>query len=259
MAARAAPRDPASEEERHVVQQAPTSTPVTRNRPALAEAVIRELVQDVVTEKYAPGTALPTTAALCETFTVSRTVIREALTALAEKGLVAARQGWGTVVLDRESWRLLDPMVLEAIFRREDSLLFMDQLIGIRTALEGLMASSAARQITDEARAALSHQFDELDASVGDPDRYAEEDIAFHALVHRISGNEFARAIISSIQGKARLVAEYTGAPPKGHNELTHEEHRHIFEAVMSGDTEASADLMRAHISRSWARRRPQS
>jgi GntR family galactonate operon transcriptional repressor len=240
-----------------VVQQAPTSTQVTRNRPALAEAVIRTLVQDVVTEKYAPGTALPSAAVLCETFTVSRTVIREAITALTEKGLVAARQGWGTVVLDRESWSLLDTMVLEAIFQRDDSLLFMDQLIGIRTVLEGLMASSAARQIDDDARAALSRQFDALNGALEDPEKYAEEDIAFHSLVHRISGNEFARAIISSIQGKARLVAQYTGAPPEGHNELTHEEHRHIFEAVLSGDTEASAELMRAHISRSWARRRP--
>lgn len=240
-----------------MVQQAPTSTQVTRNRPALAEAVIRTLVQDVVTEKYAPGTALPSAAVLCETFTVSRTVIREALTALAEKGLVAARQGWGTVVLDRESWSLLDTMVLEAIFQRDDSLLFMDQLIGIRTVLEGLMASSAARQMDDDARAALSRQFDALNEALDDPEKYAEEDIAFHSLVHRISGNEFARAIISSIQGKARLVSQYTGAPPKGHNELTHEEHRHIFEAVLSGDTEASAELMRAHISRSWARRRP--
>jgi GntR family transcriptional regulator, galactonate operon transcriptional repressor len=242
-----------------VVQQVATSTQVTRNRPALAEAVIRTLVHDVVTEKYAPGTALPSAAALCETFTVSRTVIREALTALAEKGLVAARQGWGTVVLDRESWSLLDAMVLEAIFQRDDSLVFMDQLIGIRTVLEGLMASSAARQIDDDAREALSRQFDVLSASRDDHDEYEEEDLAFHSLVHRISGNEFARAIISSIQGKARLVAQYTGAPPKGHFELTHEEHRHIFEAVMSGDTEASADLMRAHISRSWARRRPKA
>ncbi|HEV6951764.1 MAG TPA: FadR/GntR family transcriptional regulator [Promicromonospora sp.] len=241
-----------------MVQQAPTTTQVTRNRPALAEAVIRTLVQDIVTGKYAAGAALPTTAVLCETFAVSRTVVREALTALAEKGLVAARQGWGTVVLDRDSWRLLDPMVLEAIFQRDDSVVFMDQLIGIRTVLEGLMASSAARQITDEARAALTRQFADLDASLDDPDRYAEEDIAFHSLVHRISGNEFARAIIFSIQSKARLVAEYTGAPPEGHTELTHEEHRHIFEAIVSGDTEASADLMRAHISRSWARRRPQ-
>jgi GntR family transcriptional regulator, galactonate operon transcriptional repressor len=190
---------------------------------------------------------------------VSRTVIREAITALAEKGLVAARQGWGTVVLDRESWRLLDPLVLEALFQRDDSLLFMDQLIGIRTALEGQMASSAARRITDDDRVELSRRFDALEAALDDADRYAEEDIAFHAAVHRISGNEIARAIISSIQGKARLVSDYTGAPPRGHNELTHEEHRHLFEAVMSGDTEASADLMRAHISRSWARRRPKS
>lgn len=240
-----------------MAQQVPTSTQVTRNRPALAEAVIRALVHDVVTGKYAPGTALPTTAVLCETFMVSRTVVREALTALAEKGLVAARQGWGTVVLDRESWGLLDPMVLEAIFQREDSLLFMDQLIGIRTALEGLMASSAARQITDEDRADLTRQFEVLSGSLDEPERYEDEDIAFHALVHRISGNEFARAIIHSIQGKARLVAQYTGAPPQGHMELTHEEHRHIFEAIVGGDTEASAELMRAHISRSWARRRP--
>ncbi|MGI5191932.1 FadR/GntR family transcriptional regulator [Promicromonospora sp. CA-289599] len=240
-----------------MVRQASTSTQVTRNRPALAEAVIRALVHDVVTEKYAPGTALPSAAVLCETFTVSRTVIREALTALAEKGLVAVRQGWGTVVLDRESWSLLDTMVLEAIFQRDDSLLFMDQLIGIRTVLEGLMASSAARQIDDDARAVLSRQFDALNAALDDPEKYAEEDIAFHSLVHRISGNEFARAIISSIQGKARLVAQYTGAPPTGHNELTHEEHRHIFEALLSGDADASAELMRAHISRSWARRRP--
>lgn len=240
-----------------MVQQAPTSTQVTRNRPALAEAVIHALVQDVVTEKYAPGSALPTAAVLSETFKVSRTVIREALTALAEKGLVATRQGWGTVVLDHESWRLLDPMVLEAIFQREDSLLFMDQLIGMRTVLEGLMASSAARQITDEARAELSRQFDALNTSLGDEDKYAEQDITFHSLVHRISGNEFARAIIYSIQGKARLVAQYTDAPPQGHTELTHEEHRRIFEAIVSGDAEASADLMQAHISRSWARRRP--
>lgn len=240
-----------------MVQQAPTSTHVTRNKPALAEAVIHALVQDIVTEKYAPGSALPTAAVLCETFKVSGTVIREVLTSLAEKGLVATRQGWGTVVLDRESWRLLDPMVLEAIFQREDSLHFMDQLIGMRTVLEGLMASSAARQITDEARAELSRQFDALNTSLGDEDRYAEEDIAFHSLVHRISGNEFARAIISSIQGKAGLVAQYTGAPPQGHTVLTHEQHRRIFKAIVSGDIEASADLMRAHISQSWARRRP--
>ena len=76
-----------------MTQPAPPLRPVSRNRPVLAEAVTRELVHDVVTERYAAGTALPSTVALCETFAVSRTVVREAITALTEKGLVAARQG----------------------------------------------------------------------------------------------------------------------------------------------------------------------
>lgn len=242
-----------------MAQELPQIAPVARNRPVLAEAVTRELVRDVVTERYAAGTTLPSTVVLCEMFTVSRTVIREAITALTEKGLVAARQGVGTVILDRNSWRLLDPMVLEATFQREDGLLFMDQLIEIRTSLESLMAASAAREVADNERADLTARFEALESALAESDGYDEADIAFHATIHRISGNEFAREIISSIQGKARLVDEYTGAPPQGHTEITHEEHRHIYEAVTSGDADASADLMRAHISRSWARRRPHS
>src|SRR5690625_580375 len=200
-----------------VAQELPQIAPVTRNRPVLAEAVTRELVRDVVTERYAAGTTLPSTVVLCEMFTVSRTVIREAITALTEKGLVAARQGVGTVILDRYSWRLLDPMVLEATFQREDGLLFMDQLIEIRTSLESLMAASAAREIAESERDDLTARFEALESTLAESEGYDEADIAFHAAIHRISGNEFAREIISSIQGKARLVDEYTGAPPQGH------------------------------------------
>ena len=92
----------------------------TRHRPPLSVAVIEQLTHDIVTERYHPGTALPSAESLCETFRVSRTVIREATTSLAEKGLVAARQGWGTIVLDPSQWSLLDPMVLDALFQRAD-------------------------------------------------------------------------------------------------------------------------------------------
>lgn len=240
-----------------MAQDVPQIAPIARNRPVLAEAVTRDLVRDVVTERYPAGGTLPSAETLGETYTVSRTVIREAVTALTEKGLVAARQGVGTVVLDRSSWRLLDPMVLEAIFHREDGLLFIDQLIEIRIALEGSMAASAARALTVDDREQLTARFDALTSALAASDGYNEADVAFHAAIHQFSGNEFAREIISSIQGKARLVNEYTGAPPDGHTDTTHEEHRHIYEAVTSGDAGAAAELMRAHISRSWTRRRP--
>ena len=90
-----------------------------RHRPPLSVAVIEQLcTHDIVTERYRPGTALPSADSLCDTFRVSRTVIREAITSLAEKGLVAPRQGWGTIVLDPSHWSLLDPMVLDALFQR---------------------------------------------------------------------------------------------------------------------------------------------
>src|SRR5699024_10432224 len=115
----------------------PTTVPLPhRHRPPLSEAVIRSLVTEIVIGTYPPGTPLPSAGMLGEQYQVSRTVIREATTSLTEKGLVATRQGWGTVVLDQDQWSLLDPMVLDALFQREDRLVYLDNLIEIRSLLE---------------------------------------------------------------------------------------------------------------------------
>ena len=65
----------------------------------LARAITAELVERIVRGLHPPGTPLPPEPALCETFSVSRTVIREAMKVLQEKGLVQVRQGSGTVVI----------------------------------------------------------------------------------------------------------------------------------------------------------------
>ena len=49
------------------------------------------------------GELLPTEHALCETYSVSRHTVREALRLLAEAGLIARRRGAGTVVVARET------------------------------------------------------------------------------------------------------------------------------------------------------------
>jgi DNA-binding GntR family transcriptional regulator len=49
------------------------------------------------------GQLLPTEHALCETYSVSRHTVREALRLLAEAGLIARRRGAGTVVVARET------------------------------------------------------------------------------------------------------------------------------------------------------------
>jgi DNA-binding FadR family transcriptional regulator len=228
-----------------------------RNRPALAVAVIETLTRDIVTEKYPPGTALPASSALCEMFSVSRTVIREALTSLAEKGLVAARQGWGTIVLDQSHWSLLDPMILDGLFQREDRLRYLDNLIEIRTTLEGAMAASATKQMTEEGRAALDAKLDLLATLLEQPEQYELEDLAFHRIIHAVSGDAFGSAIVASIQGKARRTPQYQGTPTRHTLDLTQAEHKRVRDAVVAGDADAAAREMRDHITASWARRRP--
>jgi len=49
------------------------------------------------------GELLPTEHVLCETYTVSRHTVREALRLLSDAGLIARRRGAGTVVVARES------------------------------------------------------------------------------------------------------------------------------------------------------------
>jgi DNA-binding FadR family transcriptional regulator len=80
---------------------------LTPGRPVRFGNVVQAtLIDKIASGELAPGTTLPTEAALCEAFGVSRTVIRESFKLLEEKGLVRVRQGQGTTVELPEQWNL---------------------------------------------------------------------------------------------------------------------------------------------------------
>src|SRR5215831_18810156 len=70
---------------------------------ALYLQVARTLKEEIVTGVYPVGSQLPTEDALCSRFSVSRYTVREALRRLREDGLVASRQGSGTLVVPRRT------------------------------------------------------------------------------------------------------------------------------------------------------------
>ena len=75
--------------------------PARVERKTLTEVAQRELRQAIVRGAYQPGSQLPTEAELVEMLGVSRTVVREALRALEEDGLIMRRHGVGTFVRNR--------------------------------------------------------------------------------------------------------------------------------------------------------------
>lgn len=227
-----------------------------RRRPRLAVAVVEDLVNAIVTEVYPPGTALPPENMLCDLFGVSRTVVREATTALTEKGLVVSQQGRGTIVRDSKDWNLLDPMILAALFRREDGLSYLDNLSEIRSSLEASMAAKAARKATPETVAELTAQIDKLEGLVEMPAAYVLEDVQFHDIIMRMSGDRLSKAIIDGIQGKALHTHGYAGQLNVAHVRDTQDAHRRVYDAIANGDSEGAARAMRDHIESSWAKRR---
>src|SRR3954454_19537368 len=70
------------------IATAPAGATWARRPANLASAITAELVDRIVRGEHPSGTSLPPEPALCETFSVSRTVIREAVKVLQEKGLV---------------------------------------------------------------------------------------------------------------------------------------------------------------------------
>jgi DNA-binding FadR family transcriptional regulator len=227
-----------------------------RRRPRLSTAVVEDLVKAIVMGTYPVGSALPPENMLCDMYDVSRTVIREATTALTEKGLVVSQQGRGTIVRDGRSWNMLDPMILSALFQGEEGLRYLDNLSEVRTLLESAMAAKAASNATPEGVAELGAQIDKLAALVQTPSAYVLEDLKFHDLIMTMSGDRLSKAIIDGIQSEALRTHGYSGKLSVEHVQATQDAHRKVYDAIASGDAHGAAMAMQEHIAGSWSKRR---
>ncbi|MDF2442643.1 MAG: hypothetical protein JWR01_846, partial [Subtercola sp.] len=165
--------------------------------------VVHDLVAAIVTGSVAEGRLLPPEAELASQFGVSRTVIRESVKRLEEKGLVIVSQGRGTEVASREQWNVLDRVVISTMIENDTTLGILDELAVVRSELESSMAGRAALRRTQAQLVELRSALDAMAAAVDDPERFSETDQAFHALVMQISGNDLARSIARTLLRRA--------------------------------------------------------
>lgn len=231
--------------------------PAWAGRPTnLAKAVAVELVQRIVRGQYPTDSALPAEPALCEAFAVSRTVVREAVKSLQEKGLVQIRQGTGTTVLSPASWNMLDELVLGASIDEDENLTVLDDLVVTRRLLESDMANVAARIADQSVLDRLGELVDLMDRLVDDTDSYHEHDREFHDTVMRASGNRIARAVVRSLQSQAANTARYVGRTERALCMASNRGHRRICERIAAHDPGGAAEAMFTHITEAWIVRR---
>jgi DNA-binding FadR family transcriptional regulator len=227
-----------------------------RRRANLGLAVTAELVERIVHGLHAPGTPLPSEPSLCESFMVSRTVVREAVKILQEKGLVQVRQGTGTIVNPPAMWDMLDELVLAATIAEDESLAILDDLVVTRRLLESDMAHVAARLADGETVDQLRAHVDRMDELVDNPAAYAEYDRAFHDTIMRASGNRIARGVVRSLESQVINTARYLGRTERRLCVASNRGHRRIYERIAAHDPDGAAEAMFTHITEAWLVRR---
>ncbi|WFE34660.1 FCD domain-containing protein [Micromonospora sp. WMMD975] len=227
-------------------------------RPAerLGVAVVSELVELVVTGQLGEGEMLPPEGPLSEHFGVSRTVIRESVKRLEEKGLVVVSQGRGTQVARVGSWNMLDPFVLSALIDNDESLGVLDELTVVRGSLEGAMAGTLASRRTTEELTRVEHALAAMREIRHETDSFRQADVVFHFTVMELSRNRLAENICKRLYRRALESSRYHGLKYESAFESTLDEHARVVDAISRQDVAGAERAMRDHIVGSWQRRR---
>lgn len=224
------------------------------SRPALRTIhgqVVQSLGLAIVTGDAAAGDTLAAEPVLCEQLGVSRGALREAVKALAAKGMLETRPRTGTRILPRSRWNLLDPDVLDWLGRADRPGL-VAHLTELRALVEPGAAALAADRATTAERRELLATCDAMAAAVeaGDAAGVTEHDVRFHAVLLRITHNPMLASLNTSLEVAMRASFEMTSGA-EGAIEASVPLHRALAEAVSSGHAVAARAASEALIAAS--------
>ena len=201
----------------------------------------------IVRGEYPPGARIDVDALEPE-FGVSKTAIREALRVIREKGLIDSWPKRGTIVNNRDAWKLLDGDVIKwrRSARRDDDRL-LAELSQLRDMIEPAAARLAAQHRQPADIEALKSSFADFETAGQDIERLAAADQDFHLHLLRATHNELMMrldvVIVHALNARNRIQHH-----PGAHWLDPVPDHRRVLEAVEAGDPEAAEAAMRFAI-----------
>lgn len=217
----------------------------TESRPqrppvfASTAARIRELA---LTENLGAGDRLPSERELARRLGVSRTSLREALTALRIEGLIDVRHGNGIYLLQSPADSV--PPISPELAARHPGLPSLGE---VRNTLEALAAELAAERRTDADLARMVAAIRAMEAGLAAGEDGIEGDRMFHAAVLDAAANPVLDELLGSLaEGAAQIAAASLGRPGQPPRSLA--AHRLILDAIIVRDRELARRLMREHL-----------
>jgi GntR family transcriptional repressor for pyruvate dehydrogenase complex len=224
---------------------------------SLTDKVIATVSQDIQRGVLRPGDKVPTELALMKQLSVSRSVVREAMSRLQAAKIVETRHGVGTFILDAKQ---AEAVTLQAADL--SNMLDVVAIIEFRIDMEAAAAALAATRRTEQhlKHIAASLERFELELQRGSTDTVAH-DADFHLQIARASGNRYFFEVLSQlgrgVSPRTRLgSAEIAELDRADHLRSVLTEHQMIYEAIVRRDADDARAAMRMHLSNSRERLR---
>lgn len=222
---------------------------IPANRRA-ADVVVHAIEARIVSGELMDGAPLPPERDLIASFGVSRTVIREAVASLANRGLVESRPRYRPIVRrpGYEAALAAASGVVGHLLARTDG---VKNLYDIRIFLEASLVRHAAMHARKEDIAALSQALAANEAAIFDSERFYATDVAFHSVFYDIPRNPIFPAIQVAFTG---WLAPHWKKMPRApeRNRVNYMRHSDIFNSVRERDPDAAEAALTAHLHSAW-------
>jgi GntR family transcriptional regulator, galactonate operon transcriptional repressor len=219
----------------------------TKPRKNLHKQIVDEIGLSIVRGDVKPGETFPSEPELSVQLGVSRTVVREAMKILSDKGMVQSRAKLGTQIQPRDQWNLLDPDVLSWESSVDPHEEFLYKLTEVRRVIEPQAARFAAERGTDEEVAIIAQCYEQMETLVDDVDAFIPVDMQFHSGILRAAHNEILEHIINTTREALVTSRKVTLAlPNSGRQSLPL--HHDILKAIQARDAAGAQKAMEALI-----------
>ncbi|MEU0939292.1 FCD domain-containing protein [Embleya sp. NPDC005971] len=208
------------------------------------EEALEQILQVIRLGLVSEGDRLPSERDLADRLGVSRVTLREVLKVLADQGIVESRRGryGGTFVHERPG-PVGDGSAAE--LRRRIATVDVEDTLRFREVLEVGAAGLCAAQGLDRAQAVRLREAlaQTRDAPLAE---YRRRDTLLHLTVARLSGSPSLAGQYAAVRA---TVNDLLDCIPLLVRNLEHSQHQHtaLVEAILDGDPDAAAEVMREH------------
>jgi DNA-binding FadR family transcriptional regulator len=218
----------------------------------LADRVTEALMRKIASEELPAGAQLPSEQMMAESFGVSRTVIREAVSRLKSEGLIDSRQGRGAFVrIDRTN------VPFRIGIDAKNPLPSLLHILELRLGLDAEIAAVAATRRRRDQMSAIMRALANIEkASKAGRDAVAE-DLKFHLSIAEATRNPFFFELIQFLGGAFYSAIAVTRANENRLEALSKQtriEHEAIAQAIEDRDPLAAAAAARTHIEKASQR-----